>query len=222
MPAPIYTIEYCDKYLDELLDKMGSDYFPLDVKFGRFVSMTYDFIREYTSYMEATQEVSDDLKPLIIRNYFVMTPTSEQGVWEVAEPIDYVRLISLEPFAMVGENEVKKFKKVYINKEGQRLVYERDPFRKPSPIYPQVFRIGNLFEVRVGNDLDTYSRARLSYVKHPTFGDINDDDAILVNLPAIAMEKILLKTAESLRFTTADETASSIYQFDQTFGKRNK
>ena len=222
MPPPIYTVGYCDKFLDELLDKMGSDYFPIDVKFGRFVSITYDFIREHTTYLEASQELSDDLKPLIIRANSIMTPTSEQGVWEVAEPIDYIRLISLEPYAFIGGEEVRKFKKVYINKEGQRVVYERDVFRKPSPLYPQVYRIGNFFEIRVGNDADTYQRARLSYVKHPTFGNINDDDSVLLNLPAIAMEKILLKTAESLRFTTADETASSIYQFDQTFGKRNK
>lgn len=219
---PVYTVEYCDKYLDELLDKMGSDYFPLEVKFGRLVNVTYDFIRESCKYLEGTQEISDDLKPLLVRVPHVMTATATQGVWEIAEPNDYIRLISIEPYALVNGIDTRKFKKVHINKEGQRLAYERDPFRKPSALYPVIFRLSNIFEVRVGDDTDTYSKAFISYIKKPTFGDIENDNDILLNLPDIAMEMILAKTAESLRFTTGDEIANSVYQFDQTFGKRNK
>lgn len=218
-----YTIEYCDKYIDELLDKMGSDYFPLPIKMGRFVSTTLDFIRENTIYMEASQEISDDIKTLLVRTNMVMAPIAGSiGMFEVPEPNDYIRLVAVEPYARINGVLTKKFKKIHIIKEGQRLAYERDPFREPSAFYPQVYRNTNVFEVNVGKDTDTYDTAKVSYIKFPTFGDILVDTDIIVNLPPIAIEKIMLKVAESLRFTTADESAAAIYQFDQTFGKRNK
>ena len=217
-----YTIAECDKYLDELTDKLGSDYFPIDIKFGRFVTMTYDFIRNNSNYLETSQEISDDLKNILIRRNHVMNATSVPGVYEIAEPADYFRLISVEPFARVNGVDVKKFKKVNIIKEGQRIAYERDPFREPSSFYPSIFRIANIFEVNVGNDPDPYLNAKVSFLKKPTFGDINDDNARILNLSDIAIEQILLKTAQSLRFTTGDETAASVFQFDQAFGKRNR
>lgn len=221
---PAYTIDYCDQHLDELLDKMGSDYFPLQVKIGRFVTFTYDFIREHTKAFEATQEISDDIKPLLIRNDIVLSATEGLAVFQAPEPINYFRLISLVPFILgEGNQRIFKAKVTRIIKEGQRLVYGRDAFRKPSPSYPHVLRISNFFEIRVGNfNTDNYNRAEISYIKKPTFGNIDNDDDIIVNLPDAAIEQIMLKTAESLRFTTGDDSARDIYQFDQTFGKRNK
>lgn len=217
-----YTIEECDKYLDELTDKLGSDYFPLPVKFGRFITATYDFIREHSKYLETTQEISDDIKPLLIKRKHVMVASTSPGIYEIAEPADYLRLISVEPYARINNVDVKKFKKVYIIKEGQKVAYERDPFREPTPFYPTILRNSNIFEVNVGNDTDTYLNALVTFLKKPTFGNINVDTDRIVNLPDIAIEQIMMKTAEALRFTSGDETASSIYQFDQTFGKRNK
>lgn len=219
---PDYSIEYCDKYLDELIDKMGSDYFPLPIKFGRFISAVYDFIRENSKYLEVTQEISDDIKPLLIKRNHVMVAGTTPGIYEIAEPADYLRLISIEPYARVNNADVKKFKKVYIVKEGQRMAYERSPHRKPTPFYPHIYRNSNIFEVNVGVDTDVYQNAKITFLKKPTFGNISVDTDRIVNLPDMAIEQILLRTANSLRFTTADETASSVYQFDQTFGKRNK
>lgn len=218
-----YTVDYCDKYMDELLDKLGSDYFPMDIKFGRFVTATLDFIRENTTYLEATQEISDDIKPLLVSGkWMVMIPNSTTGYYEMAEPTDYLRLLSIEPYAKINGQLVKKFKKIDIVKEGQRRAYERDPHREATPAYPHIYRTANMFEINVGQDADRYDTAKISYIKQPTFGNINVGTSVLVNLPPIAVEKIMLKTTEALRFTTADETAASIYQFDQTFGKRRQ
>lgn len=49
---------------DELLDKMGSDYFPLPIKLSRFESITLNFIRESSTFLEATQRLSDDIVEL--------------------------------------------------------------------------------------------------------------------------------------------------------------
>ena len=219
-----YTIKYCDDHLDSLTDKLGSDYFPLPVKMGRFVTMTYDFIRENAEWFEANQEVSDDIKPLVIRQEMdcVAVINSNNSLFEVVEPSNYFRLLSLVPLIVNGATRIKRAKTIKIIREGQRDAYIRDPFRTPIPEEPHITRRANFFEINVGTNNENYTKATLAYIKKPTFGDINNDNAIIVNLPDIAIEKIMLKTAASLRFTTADESANDIYLFDRTFGKRSK
>lgn len=220
-----YTLDWCDRYLDELLDKMGSDLFPLPIKMNRFITIALDFVRETTEYIESSQEISDDIKTLIVRSkYSVIQDTSESNLWNLPEPTDYMRLISLVPLFLdpVDGFEKQKSKKVSIVKEGQRESYKRDPFRTPTHEYPQVFRHGNLFKIDVGDSSVNYIKAILSYVKKPSFAEIDELDKRIVNLPDISIEKILLKTADALRFTSGDATAATNYQFTQTFGKRNR
>lgn len=220
-----YTLDWCDRYLDELLDKMGSDLFPLPIKLNRFITVALDFIRESTEYIESSQEISDDIKTLIIRaKYTVIQDGAESNLWNLPEPTDYLRLISLVPLFIdpIDGFEKQKSKKVSILKEGQRESYKRDPFRKATNEYPQVFRYANLFKIDVGDNSTTYTKALLSYVKKPTFAEIDELENRIVNLPDISIEKILLKTADALRFTSGDATAPTGYQFNQTFGKRNR
>ena len=218
-----YTIEECDRYLDELTDKLGSDYFPLPIKFGRFITWTYDFIHENLSYFELNQETSDDLKNLLIRQKNILTGIiSRRGVYVMAEPINYFRLVSIVPYARIHNKNVVLAKKVKIVKEGQRLALERDPFNKPEPSYPTVCRLQNIFEINTGDLVNNYSEAEITYVKKPKFGDMDNINDRIVDLPDSVIERILLKTAESLRFTTSDESSADIYNFDQTFGKKNK
>lgn len=219
-----YTIDYCDNHLDSLTDKLGSDYFPLPVKMGRFVTMTYDFLRENAEWFEANQEVSDDIKPLVVRMEVnsVAVPNSNLNLFEVAEPANYFRLLSLVPLIVNGNSPIQRAKTIKIIREGQRDAYIRDPFRRPIPSEPHITRRSNFFEINVGPNSDNYTKAMLSYIKKPTFGNINNLNEIIVNLPDLAIEKIMLKTAASLRFTTSDESANDIYLFDRTFGKRSK
>lgn len=221
--ALAYTIEECDKYLDELTDKMGSDFFPLPIKFGRFITYTLDFIRENSGFAEANQEISDNIKTLLVRRENALIPVvGSPGSFLMAEPIDYHRLISLYPYARIAGINTKLAKKVAIIKEGQKLAYERDPFRKPSPFYPTVTRLENFFQIDTNDLANTYILGEIAYIKKPTFGSIDVLTDRIVNLPDTSIEMILLKTADSLRFTTADESAKDIYIFNQTFGKRNK
>lgn len=219
-----YTIDYCDKQLDSLTDKLGSDYFPLPVKMGRFVTMTYDFIRENAEWFEANQEVSDDIKPLVVRMEMdsVAVANSNLSLFEVVEPSNYFRLLSLIPLIANGNNRIQVAKTVKIIREGQRDAYQRDPFRKPIPEEPHITRRSNFFEINVGTNNQNFNKALLAYIKKPTFGNVGSLNDNIVNLPDLAIEKIMLKTAASLRFTTADESANDIYVFDRTFGKRSK
>jgi hypothetical protein len=220
-----YTLDWCDRYLDELLDKMGSDLFPLPIKLNRFITITLDFIRETTKSLEVTQEVSDDIKPLLIRsNYTIIQDPINQNLWTCPEPADYIRLVSLVPLFLDSvDNHLKqKAKKVKILKEGQREAYKRDPFNNATNEYPQVFRYANLFKIDVGDATINYSKALLSYIKKPNFADENDLTVRIVNLPDITIEQLLLKTADALRFSTGDSDAVANYQFGQSFGKKGK
>ena len=161
----LYDLTWIDQYIDELCDKMGSDLFPLPIKMKRFIAMTYDLIRENTNFLEGTQEISDDIKPLIARNVDVDMVDQGNGVYTVDEPDDYLRLIQIIPMYLDGTLK-QKAKKVKIIKTGQDMAYnERDPFRKPSPSYPTVLRYDLEFEINVGQDTVTYTKARMMYVK---------------------------------------------------------
>jgi hypothetical protein len=79
-----------------------------------------------------------------------------------------------------------------------------------------------VFKVNVGDASVVYSKALIAYIKKPTFGDINDLTERIVDLPDMSIEKILLKTANALRFSTGDSDAVANFQFADSFGKRNK
>lgn len=216
-----YTIDTCDRYMDELLDKMGGDYFPLAIKFGRFATATLEFIRDNAKRLEIDQEASDNIKPLIIRAEYAITPIIGQiGLYQMAEPVNYLRTISIYPFATVNSVKTKLARKVHIVKEGQRLAYERDPFRKPTPFEPAIYRLDNFFQIDTNDTINTYFTAEFAYIKKPTFGNINILTDLIVNLPDTSIEIIMQTTCEALRFSSADETANNIYNFDQTFGKK--
>lgn len=218
-----YSIEEVNKYIDELTDKMGSDFFPLPIKFGRFITVTYDIIRESTIALQLNQEITDDIMPLVVRRTNALIPVNNSpGSFQMPVPIDYHRLISLYPFARIGGVNTRLAKKVSIFKEGQRLAYNRDPHRKPTPSYPSVTRLENFFQIDTNDVVNQYLQGELAYVKKPTFGNINVITDRIVNLPDLTIEMICLKTADSLRFTTSDESSADIYMFNQTFGKRNK
>lgn len=221
-----YTILGFDRFLDELLDKMGSDYFPLPVKFNRFITIALDFLAETAIYDEATQEVSDFIKPLRVEKMAPLSPASDHTKRMICpEPINYFRLISLIPLYSPSKEEfITKARQVNVIQSGNALANNSNPFKKPTEEYPEVQRMGSLFYVNVGNeaDLNKYKFCRLVYIKKPTFGNIENDDDRIINLPDDSIEKIYLKTADSFRFTTSEPTAGHNYEFTQTFGKKNR
>lgn len=215
-----YSLEWFDDYADELLDKMGSDLFPLSIKLNRFKTMTLAFINDALKYMETTQKLSDDIKSLIVPG--VKIPLQKDlinNIWEAAEPSDYYRLISAVPLTSENGTDMKLCKEVKILKEGQRLAYSRDPFREATDEYPNIFRVSNLFQIDVGlKSTVVYDNALVSYVKKPVFGILGDLTQRIVNLHDSAIEEIVLKTTDSLRFSTGDATSVSNFNFNQTYG----
>lgn len=237
-----YTIEYVDNYLDNELDKLGSDYFPLPIKLYQFRKATYDFIRENTGFSEATQEISDDIKSLVRFQNRVLTQEyyPRENIFRCPYPLDYHRLITLMPLYEVeapfsgsgitldnedpnerGTFDNTKFKRLTIAKLGQLEVHLRNPHNEPTEEYPLVLRKDDYMEIHFQKGVSTnYTRARILYYKEPTFGDEENLQDIIVDLPKLSVEKIIDRTANSLRFIAGDVHAESNYRFDQTFGKR--
>lgn len=106
----MYTVQYCNTFMDELLDKMGSDYFTLPIKLNRLESITLDFIRETTSFFETTQELSDDIIDWVVSKPRMLKPTKERYmgklVYKLDYPDDYLRFLNIYPFKT---NEVVAF-----------------------------------------------------------------------------------------------------------------
>lgn len=243
-----YTLGYCDKLMDQMLDKMGSDYFPLPIKLLQFRKATYDLIRETTVFLETTQEISDDIKPLVNEKYSTLVQMTQPNLWHCDEPDDYHRLISAEPFypdpayknSKIPEEKkplFKKYKKINIIKVGQKIAHDRDPYKKPTPEYPTVRRMGEKFRFDFGYDDGTeYSLAFLTYIREPNFGFEEFKSGktaqlpaqqfvltnIIVDLPPVTIQKIIGRTVNALRASSGDPSFPQNYQFEQTFGKRNK
>jgi hypothetical protein len=255
-----YSVDYCDKLMDQQLDKMGSDLFTLPIKLMQFRKATYDFIRETTTFFEATQEISDDLKMLLKSKNVLMTKFGREGKWFSVNPNDYHRLIMAKPkfvnkimptfsttqsFSSRQQNTQKqsfetRYHTVKIIKLGQEIIYKRSPYKKPTHEYPVVQRLSDKIMFDFGSDDGTdYKIAEISYIKEPSFGfdeqlllKISEDYTIddypfsfddkIVDLPPIAIHKIIDRACNSLRVTSADTISTQTYAFDQTFGKRNK
>lgn len=241
----MYNIDYIDKYLDVELDKAGSDYFSLPVKFIQFKQATYDLILEAYTYFEVNQIISDEIKPLIktVRRrvqglanleYFDMDPTgdpvmSREGFY-IIQPGDYKHFISLTPYYRDRGVLYTKVKKTEIVKQGQEDIFKRSPYRVATEEYPHIFREGNIFRIEMGSGVtNNYKDSKLVYVSEPVFCNINNPAHTSENSPVPAVElpkdivdKIVQRTANSLRFIAGDPSAASNYQFKTTFGKRNR
>lgn len=219
METERYSLDWFDKYCDELLDKMGSDLFPLPIKYNRFKSITLDFINTSAKYMEATQKLSDEIKELIVKTKCPLEKDTLENVWEAAEPTNYYRLISIVPLYDSHGKEMKVCKKPNIAKEGERLALERDPFKCATDEYPNIYRLSKLFQIDVGPESTiNYTNCLITYIKKPTFALLSAYDSRIVNLNDSAIEEIILKTADSLRFSTGDAAAPINHQFNQTYG----
>ena len=230
----MYTIEYIDTAMDERLDKIGSDYFPLPVKFRAFEQATWDFIRETTGFAEATQEISDDLHTLVRERNLTLNqfPYPEAHKFFCQHPTDYHRLITARPLyeipalgtggpeqRAVYDNTIMK--KLQIKKWGQNQIVDRNPHTEATEEYPVLYRRASQFllEFQKGLTRD-YDVLEIIYYKEPTFGDIELAESFAVDLPELSVQKIMDRACSALRFRTGDDHAPTNYQFDQTFGKR--
>ena len=218
-----YTVAYCDQFMDELLDKMGSDYFPLPIKLSRFKSITLQFFRESTNFLEGTQELSDD-----IVNHTISVPKTLSGgknfqymgkkFHQIEYPADYIRLLNIIPYNKLGNDIVLKKVEVKLYKIGNFIINELNPFRQAKGTRVNVYRMDN--SVLIDTD-QSFDYADFTYVREPVFGTVNNPEGLICDIMnKVVVDKLMHKTVVSLRKTSSDEDADSMDQYVERQGQK--
>lgn len=217
-----YTVADFDRKMDELLDKMGSDYFPLPIKLSRFETILLQHIRETTNFFEATQELSDDLVEITTsvpislglgKSFTYMA----KKFYQVKYPADYMRFLNVYPYRVInGQQQEKKFELKYY-----RIAHfaqnERNPFRTAEGETVNIYRMDG--SVLIDSD-QIFTHASFSYVKKPIIGKLDPD--ILVNFSDLIADRMMQKTAVHLRTTTSDQDSAYLDDYVERQGQKTK
>lgn len=207
-----YLLSEVKLKLNQLSDKMGSDYFVLPVLLSFFETATYDFVGERLKHIELTQEITDDIKPLIIpKNLPIDEDPNEAGRYIASLPTDYHRLIAQDVFYA---NNVRCRRSDLI-RHAEYSTYKGNPNKQPTKLYPLIMQFADVFQIDAGGEVPTIMK--IVYCKKPSFATTNDLNTRIVNLPDDAIEKILKVTVTNLFNKTADERTQSSYQLQETY-----
>lgn len=209
-----YTLAEVHEKLKQLSDKMGSDYFVLPVFINFFETATYDWVGEKLKIIEKTQEVTDDIRNLIVAtDLTVGVDPNQAGKYIAALPTDYLRQVAYDVY--YANNE--KCRRADLIKHGEATNARLNPNKEPTKSYPLILQFASTFQIDAGITIpETF---RLTYCKKPTFASTGQPGTRIVNLPDDALEKILKITVTNLFNKTADERTQSSYQLQETYRK---
>ena len=220
-----YTVAYCNRFMDELLDKMGSDYFPLPIKLARFQSIVLQFIRESSAMFEGTQEISDDISPWTTtapktltagRNFQYMG----KKFFKIEYPEDYIRLLNVIPYTQypTGGYSTILNAEIKLYKIGNFQNNERNPFRSVTAERVNVYRMENSVLIDTTEDVN---KADLSYIRTPIFGE-NPDDLMIDHPNDLIVDKLMHKTCVSLRATSSDADTQLMDELTERQGQKTR
>lgn len=220
----MYTVDYCDTFMDELLDKMGSNYFPLPIKLKRFESITLQFIRETTPFLEGTQELSDDISDLIVsiprtlgtgKTYRYMGKL----FYAFDLPENYFRLLNVVPLRQErGQPVLTDNFEIKLYRIGSFILNQKNPFRKGIDNRVNIYRMDGKILIESDKDFKT---ADLTYVRKPVFGKLPTDNMIDIKNDLV-VDKLLQKTCVSLRLTSSDEDGNTMDDYVERQGQKIK
>lgn len=214
-----YTLdEVCD-YIDELTDKKGSDLFQKPYVLKTFQTATYDFLRERTPVIEATQQVTQDLQKLMLTTKETVTDNPDNPytvICQVPETCFY--LFRVLPLFKGGVTS----RKPRLIRHGNRDALKSDPHNRPTVEYAMSVQYNDYVEIDSGINEKALS-AYLTFLKHPTFADVGTGGATrIVDLPGAVIEDIIIKTIEILLGSKEDPRTMIATRREQTFGNINQ
>lgn len=215
-----YTVADFDRKMDELLDKMGSDYFSLPIKLSRFESIVLTHIRETTAFLEATQELSDDIVAITVSKQFPLLAKNHKYMakdfYRIIFPESYMRFLNINPYSNLGRrenktNEIKYYRIGHFNQN------ERNPLRKAKGDRINVYQIDNSILI---DTTKTFTNCYVTYIEKPIIGqNLND---IIIVFSDLIVDKLMQKTAVSLRTTTSDQDAAYLDDYVERQGQKIK
>lgn len=213
--------EAYNKALEEA-DKNGSDYFSLPQFLVFFKNATYDFLGSRVKDVEASQTITDDIRPLVITNglnlvYDINDPEVFNEMF-TAIPSNYYRGIRLN----VKYNDGSVAREPNFIRHGEEDHVYSNPNKRPTKDYPLIKELSNVFRVVTNlpvNGTLQASKLICVYVKHPTFGSSGPDK--IVDLPIDVVYLLTQRTANSFMETKGDARVGTSIQYRELFRKKD-
>lgn len=213
-----YTVTEAYNRILEEGDKLGSDYFSLPQVLKAFKKETLSFVGARAKEIEINQEVTDDIRPLLVPVLIPFINNPDNATEKMATvPGNYHTKVSVNVLYTDG----LKARVPTVERHGEHNTNSISPYRKPERMYPLIQQFSNYFNVHTGLALNATiqpSKLVLIYIKKPTFG-VNTTD-IVVDLSDTVCEYLFQETANRLKLNTGEPQAAQDFQFNQTF--RNK
>lgn len=207
-----YSLSEVHHKLKQLSDKMGSDYFVLPVFLNFFETATYDFVGKKLKEIEKSQEITDDIRSLIIpKDIDIIPDPNNVGKYITSVPTDYHRLVAYDVLYLNNE----RCRRADLIKHAQYSVYRLDPTRVPSKQYPLIIQYDSVFQIDSG--ITVPKKFRLTYCKKPNFATTGEPGKRIVNLPDDSIEAILKITVTNLFNKTGDERTQSSFQLQENY-----
>lgn len=213
-----YTVSQAYMRILEEADKLGSDYFSLPQVLSVFKKEVLDFVGARAAEAELNQQVTDDIKPLVIPVSIPLIPNPDNALEKMAVlPNDYLARLSIN----VLYNDGLKARKPTIERFGESNTNSISPFKKADRMYPRIQQFANYFNIITGlSSTSTIQPFKLVliYVKYPTFGKNSND--VVVDLNDSVCEYLFVQTAANLGINTGGTNSPTKFQANQLFRKK--
>lgn len=209
-----YTLAEVDQKLKIFADKIGSDYFPMPVLLHYFRTSALDFIGEKLKIVEKTQQIVEELRPLIkTGNILIIEDPNDGSMYVAPLPTDYKQLVAYDILYKDGT----RCRRADLQRHSEYRISLNDPNKKPDKNYPIILQEDSLFYIDCGNAIP--DKMPLTYCKQPTFATTGNKEQRIINLEDDAIEKIILSTVTRLFNSTGDQRSQSNYQLQEAFKK---
>lgn len=213
-----YTVNEAYSRVLEEADKLGSDYFSLPQVLKAFKKETLDFVGSRAKEAELNQEVTDDLRSLVLSKLIPFLPNPDNALEKMASlPNDYHTKLSMNVLYTDG----LKARIPTVERMGEHNTNSVSPFKKPDRSYPLIQQFSNYFNVITGIGSSATiqpSKLILIYIKKPNFGKLPTD--VVVDLSDSVCEYLFASTANHLRLNTGEPSAARDFQINETYRKK--
>lgn len=220
-----YSLAEVDIKIKRFADKQGSDYFPMPVLLDYFKTATIDFVSEKLKNVEKTQQVVDDIRPLIVPGKLnIIKDPNDNSRFIAALPLNYFKILSYD----ILYSDQTRCRRADLIRHGEYKTNYNNPNRTPTKYYPVITQENNLFQIDIGKEIIADGVTvvpefmKIMYCKIPNFATVSNTNIRIVNLPDESIEKIILSTVTRLFNSTGDQRTQSNYQLQEAFRKFSK
>lgn len=210
-----YELEEVYEYILDLADKKGSDFFQLPFVRSVFITQTINFIGGHIKKLEATQQVKEDIRPL-------MVTTKENVIGNPDNPFTVLCIIPENCHYLSLARPL--FKGGVVPRITQLIRHAREetmvasPHNRPTISYPIVTEYLDVAEINSGINEKAIG-CYLTYIKKPIYANLDEPSKRIVDLPDAVIEDIVQKTVFELESGKGDERSQVSYQKSETFRK---